>query len=88
MAHEARSRKLVGDMLAAAKAISKNSDGLSMEELVQDELRSKAIERDFIILVEAAKRLCDAYNFQTRFPEVAGTRLSVCEISLSMGTTN
>ncbi len=75
MARETRSRKLVGDMLAAAKAIAKNSGGLSMEELVQDELRRKAIERDFIILGEAAKRLCDEYDFQTRFPEVAWDKI-------------
>lgn len=71
MKADARSIKLLGDMLKAAKAIAKNSEGLSMAELAQDELRRKAVERDFIILGEAAKRLCDSHDFQTRFPEVA-----------------
>lgn len=74
---EANSRcaKLLGDMLEAAEAIARNAATFSMEELVEDELRRKAIERDFIILGETAKRLCETHGFQTRFPEVAWKKI-------------
>jgi len=70
MQHPDRRQKLLSDMLAAARAIIHNTAGWSMEDLVNDELRRKAMERDFIILGEAARRLRDEFKAAEQHPEI------------------
>ena len=56
------------DMLEAARKIGRFLDGYNLEQFRQDEKTISAVERQFILLGEAAKRVDPA--FRAQFPEI------------------
>jgi uncharacterized protein with HEPN domain len=55
-------------MLEAARKIGRFLEGYDLEEFRRDEKTISAVERQFILLGEAAKRVDPA--FRARFPEI------------------
>ena len=56
------------DMLEAARKIGRFLEGYDLAQFRQDEKTISAVERQFILLGEAAKRVAPA--FRARFPEI------------------
>lgn len=63
-----RDQLLLGEMIAAAGRASQLTDGVTVEELDEDQLRRESLLWNFTVLGEAAAQLSD--DLKDRFPEI------------------
>ena len=68
MLPESRDAALLWDMREACRAVAEFTAGVKYSRFEQDKLLRSAVERQFLILGEAARRVTEA--FRNRHPEV------------------
>lgn len=73
MRPEERDPAHLWDMLEAARAVVRYGRGRTIEEYLRDEMFRDAVERQFILVGEAARRLTEA--FRSTHPEIPWQRV-------------